>query len=108
MFDIVVDYPDSLPAVSCGHQRMILQARECMTTMCSTTSCRCVWKWRWGHTAEAALAIQVHDVRSCLVHTGARLQQHFVSRFRAAVNKRLLHAGATVNPLFFHAMLGFA
>lgn len=33
----------------------------------------------------------VHDVRDCLAH--ASLQQHFVSRFRAAIRKRLLHAG---------------
>ena len=33
----------------------------------------------------------VHDVRDCLSH--AALQQHLVSQLRAAIYKRLLHAG---------------
>jgi hypothetical protein len=33
----------------------------------------------------------VHDVRDCLAH--AKLQQHLVGQLRAAIFKRLLHAG---------------
>ena len=33
----------------------------------------------------------VHDMRDCLAH--AALQQHLVSQLRAAIYKRLLHAG---------------
>ena len=38
----------------------------------------------------------VHDVRDCLAH--AALQQHLVSQLRAAINKRLLHAGVCLEP----------